>query len=253
MLEIKNLCVNRSKREVLEGISLTVERGKFYAVTGRNGAGKSTLLGCVSGTVKYEGKIELCNKDIKEYTAKERARLVSYLPQSLAAVPFTVGDLVGFGRNPYGDTDTQKGRAEAEKAMADAGISRLSQKAVDGISGGERQLSYFAMCLCQYAPLMLLDEPVNNCDLEHAVRLLDTVKNECVKGKSALCVLHDLSLAVKYADGIIIIDEGRCVFSGTTEECLEKKMIEETFGVVRRNADGEIFFSANFPTKTIDF
>lgn len=241
MLEVTNLSSGYHKTEVLHDINLFFEKGKFYAVIGKNGSGKSTLVDCISSVIKYDGSISFDGENIKGMSVSERAKRISLLPQQVLSVPFTVRELCGFGRNPYGDITTSKDIID--KALETAGIFELADKKVNEISGGERQLCYFAMNLCQDSDIMILDEPVSNLDIEHEAKILSLAKEKCNGGKTVICVMHNLSQAVRFADGIVILDKGKCVFFGSKETCLEKEMIEKYFGVRRFDSDGEIFFS----------
>ncbi len=242
MLEVRDLSFSYGDKRVLDNINLTFEKGKLYCIVGRNSAGKSTLVSCLACLVGYDGSITLDGKEISEMSHIARAKRISLLSQSVRAVPFTAGELVSFGRNPYGDIRT-KGDALAKKSMEKVGIEHLYGKKVSNISGGERQLSYFAMSLCQNADIMLLDEPTANLDMEYAKRILDISKQKAQEGKTVICVLHNLSDAVRYADEIIVMDKGRVKFSGTKNDCLAGCAIEENFGVKKHTVDGEVFFS----------
>ena len=240
MIEIKDLSAFYGKSAVLTDINLCFEKGGFYAIVGKNGSGKSTLLSCLSGIKKYGGSIEYDGVDIQKISDVDRAKTISCLPQQVLAVPFTVYELCSFGRNPHGDIKSS--REKVIGTLEKAGILHLSDKRADEISGGERQLSYFAMNICQDAKVLLLDEPTANLDIEYQSKILSCAKQMCNDGKTVICVMHNLSEAVKYADGLTVLDKGKCVFSGSKAECLQKQIIENNFGVKRFCTDGEIFF-----------
>lgn len=241
MLEIKNLSAFYGKNKVLDGINLAFEKGFFHAVVGRNGSGKSTLAGCIAGINKHVGNITYDGVDVSTLSVSDRAKRISLLSQQVLPVPFTVRELVCFGRNPLGDI--KNSRELVDEALERAGIMHLSDKRVDEISGGERQLSYFAMNLCQDADIMIFDEPTANADIDFEAKILSCAKQLCVSGKTVICVMHNLSLAVRYADTVSVLENGKCVFSGDTDTCLDKRVIENCFGVRRFCADGNIFFS----------
>ncbi len=242
MLEVKNLSAYYGRHKALDNINLRFEKGKFYAIIGRNSSGKSTLISCLASLMKYEGELYFSGKKLSDYPLCDRAKKISILPQQVLPVPFTVYELVCFGRNPYGDIKSV-GKEKVNEAIKRAGIEKLCHKKVNELSGGERQLSYFAMNLCQDSDIMILDEPTSNLDIEHEVKILSLAKERCNAGKTVICVIHNLSQAVKYADEVAILDEGQCVFSGSKETCLEGMMIEKNFGVRRFETDGEFFFS----------
>lgn len=242
MLEVKNLSACYGRHKVLDNINLRFEKGMFYAIIGKNSSGKSTLVNCLASLMKYEGEIYLSGKKLSDHSLCDRAKKISILPQQVLPVPFTVYELISFGRTPYGDIKSV-GKEKVNEAIKRAGIEKLCGKKVNELSGGERQLSYFAMNLCQNADVMILDEPTSNLDIEHEAKILSLAKERCDNGKTVVCVMHNLSQAVKYADGIVILDGGKCVFSGSKDTCLEDMMIEKNFGVRRFDADGEVFFS----------
>lgn len=242
MLEVKRVSAYYGKYKALDNINLSFEKGKFYAIIGRNSSGKSTLIGCLASLMKYEGKIYLLGKKLSDYPLCDRAKKISILPQQVLPVPFTVYELISFGRNPYGDIKSV-GKEKVNEAIKRAGIEKLCDKKVNELSGGERQLSYFAMNLCQDAEVMILDEPTSNLDIEHEAKILSLAKAQCNVGKTVICVIHNLSQAIKYADEVVILDGGKCVFSGSKETCLEDMVIEKSYGVRRFEVCGEVFFS----------
>lgn len=241
MLEIEKLSAFYGKTKVLDNINLCFEKGKFYTVIGRNGSGKSTLVHCISGIKEYEGRIVCGGDDITKLSAADRAKRISLLPQQVLPAPFTVYELCSFGRNPHGDI--RNSREKIASALEKANVSHLSEKRVDEISGGERQLSYFAMNICQDADTILLDEPTANLDMDYESKILSCAKEMCKSGKTVICVMHNLSQAVKYADEIVLLDKGRCIFSGSVKNCLDTNSIENNFGVRRHESEGQIFFS----------
>ncbi len=230
MLEVKNLCVSYGKEKILDNINLTFEKGLFYAVLGRNGAGKSTLARSIMSLTSYDGQILLDGRNIAEYSPCERAKRISYLPQKLSAVPFTARELIGFGRTPYGDLKG-KGGERVLSAMELLDISHLEKRRVNSLSGGERQLCYFAMNLCQDTDIMLLDEPNSSCDIVNEGQMFSVTKDKCLEGKTAICIFHNLAYALKLADRLILLDKGSCVFSGTPKECKACGVLERVFGV----------------------
>ncbi|MBQ7399243.1 MAG: ABC transporter ATP-binding protein [Clostridia bacterium] len=242
MLEIKNLFCHYGKRCVLENINLSFEEGKFYAVIGKNSSGKSTLINCISGVKGYGGSIVCDGRDLKSISDKERAETISCLYQNATQSSFTVREMCAFGRSAFRDEKAER-ESRVDRALEKAGISHLAQRRACEVSGGERQLCYFAMNLCQDAHILLLDEPTSNLDAEHEALLLSAAKGMCCEGKTVICVIHNLSRAIKYADNVVVIDGGKCVFSGRKEECLEKNVIEKNFGVKKYAVNDEIFFA----------
>lgn len=245
MLEIKDISVVRNKKEILKDVSFSVIPHTITVIIGKNGSGKSTLLSCFTGETKHKGSIHYSDTDLSMMNAKQRAGLVSFLPQNLPAVPIAVESLVAMGRNPYVDVGkrfSEKDKEQIEKAISDVDIEKLRHKKLTELSGGEKQKAYIAMVLAQNTRIIALDEPTTYMDIEFQrefISLLKTLKDK--HKKTLLVVMHDLSGAVDFADFIVLLNEGRVVVSGKKEEVLQSGKIESTFNVKKYEVeiDGE--------------
>lgn len=244
MLKFDNISVFYGKKQVIFDISASIERGKFTAIIGRNGSGKSTLLSALTSQIAYSGKILLDGRDISSIDRRERAKMISFLPQNLPVTQFTVGETVAFGREPHISFKlTEADLGIVEKSLEKCGISHLKDKKLTEISGGERQMAYLAMTLAQDADVLLLDEPTTYMDAPHARKFLEILKMAQADGKTVAAVMHDLTAAAKYADNVILIDSGRIVFAGTRDDCIESGEIERIMGVEKHSLDdGAVVF-----------
>ncbi len=248
MLKIQNVSVRYGEKEILKDVSLSLRPHRLTVLVGRNGSGKSTLLSCVNQQIPYTGTITEGEKNLALLPPRERAKTVAILPQTLPAPHIPAWDMAAFGRNPYLDFTgrlTDADRQAVASALQDAQAEGLAQRYVDTLSGGERQRVALAMILAQNTPIALLDEPTAHMDQTYGeafLQLLQELKR--ARKKTFLVILHDLTLAARYADDIAVLDEGRIVFSGTREECLAGNVIEKTFGLKRYCTEGKIFFSA---------
>ena len=244
MLKIKNLSASYGKKVVLFDLSAELKSGRFTAILGKNGSGKSSLLSCIGGIKSYSGKILLDECDISSIPSRERAKKLSFLPQNLPITQFTVRETVAFGREPYASFKLSEQDIEIiDNSIEKCGISHLENKRLGEISGGERQMAYLAMTLAQDADVIMLDEPTTYMDAPHARRFLDILHQEAENGKTVVAVMHDLTAAVKYADNIILIDEGRIIFAGSREECIKSGEIERVMGVKKHSLDdGAVVF-----------
>lgn len=248
MLEIKNVSVRYGEKEILKDVSFSLQPHRLTVLVGRNGSGKSTLLSCVNRQIPYSGSIWAEKKNLALLPPRERAKTVAILPQTLPAPHIPAADMVAFGRNPYLDFTgrlTEKDREMVAAALRDVQGEGFARRYVDTLSGGEKQRIALAMILAQNTPLALLDEPTAHMDQsyeENFLCLLQELKTR--KKKTFLVILHDLTLAARYADDIVVLEEGCIVFAGTKEECLEKRILEETFGLKRYTVEDKIFFSA---------
>jgi len=240
MLKIENLSAFYGKKQVLFDLSFNLEPGKFTAILGKNGSGKSSLLSCLASQKRYSGKILLGEREISEIPPRERAKIISCLPQNLPLTQFSVRETVAFGREPYISFKlTDSDNEIVEKSIEKCGISHLKDKVLTEISGGERQMAYLAMTLAQDADILLLDEPTTYMDAPNAREFLSTLKQAQSEGKTVAAVMHDLTAAVKYADDILLIDGGKVVFAGTREECIKSGEIERIMGVEKHSLDDE--------------
>ena len=245
MLEIKNISVTKNKKEILHNVSFSVKPHTITAVIGKNASGKSTLISCLTGESKYKGSIFFSDDDISLLNSKQRARLVSLLPQNLPAVPITVEKLVEMGRNPYTDIGkrlSEKDAEQIEKAIESAGIQNIRHKKLTEISGGERQKAYIAMVLSQNTRMIALDEPTTYMDVQVEKAFMSLIRALKEKHKKTiLVVMHDLSRAVEIADNILLLDDGRVKEFGKTQDVLQSGAIEEVFGVMQYECelDGE--------------
>ncbi len=248
MLEVKNLSVRYGTKAILDDVSFSLRPHRLTVLVGRNGAGKSTLFGCVGQQVAYTGTITEGEKNLALVSPRERAKSIAILPQSLPSPHITGRELVSLGRNPYLDFTgrlAQQDKQAVENALRDADALELAERYVDTLSGGEKQRVLLAMILAQNTPIALLDEPTAHLDLGYEaafLELLQKLKKE--RKKTFLLILHDLNLAARYTDDLIVLEGGRVAFAGSREECLEREVLEKTFCLRRYTVEDRIFFSA---------
>ncbi len=252
MLEFHEISVRLGGKTILETVSFQLRPHRLTALVGKNGSGKSTLLGCVNQQIPYTGTIREGEKDLALLAPKERARSIAILPQTLPAPHIQGREMVSFGRNPYLDLTGRLRQADetaVDWALAEANATELANRYVDTLSGGERQRVALAMILAQNTPIVLLDEPTSHMDqLQEAAFLTRLSELKRTRKKTFLVVLHDLTLAAGFADDLIVLDQGKVVFAGTKEACLEGKILENTFDLCRytinKGGEEKIFFSA---------
>ena len=255
MLEIKDLSVNFGPRKVLDRVSFSLGPQRLTVLVGRNGAGKSTLFGCVNQQIPYGGAITWESGDLAKLQPRQRAKTIAILPQSLPWPQITGREMVALGRNPYLDFTgklREADREAVETALEEAQAWDLADRYVNTLSGGEKQRIALAMILAQNTPVALLDEPTAHLDLGHEAAFLDRLlqlKN--TKRKTFLLILHDLNLAVRYADERVVLDGGRVVFAGEKEICLERGVLEATFGLKRYTMTDEAGMHIFFAPKTV--
>ncbi|GAA1514664.1 ABC transporter ATP-binding protein [Nocardioides humi] len=222
--------------EVLKGISTSIPRGRLTVIVGPNGSGKSTLLMTLArimapsgGVVRVEGR------DSAGLRGRELARLLALLPQEATAPEgIRVWELVSRGRHPHRGFWQPLGAEDhraVEEALELTGCRELAQRRMVELSGGQRQRVWIALALAQRSPVLLLDEPTAHLDLSHALDVLDIGVRLTAAGKTVVTVLHDLNLAARYADRIIVVDGGQVVGAGAPTEVITPELVGEVFGV----------------------
>jgi len=235
MLRIENLCAGYENQECLHRISAKIQPGILTAVIGPNGCGKSTLMKCLAGLLKHSaGSVWLNSRDLRKIPEKERARYISYMPQSRVTPDISVRQLVTHGRYPHlkwGQNLSNADREIVNRALERTDMLPYAMRSVSRLSGGERQRAYLAMMLAQQTPVMLLDEPTTYLDLSSQFSLMELLRGLCREGHGAVAVLHDLSLALEYADRILLMQDGRLVAEGTPEEVFHTGKIQQVFNV----------------------
>ena len=234
MLEIKNICAGYSGEPVLRDLSLTIPRGTVTVIVGPNGCGKSTLLKVLAGILPATGSVMLDGQELLTLPGRERAKKVAFLPQSRQIPEITVRNLVLHGRFPYLSYPRRYRQADekiAEEAMTQMGIGELADRKLTTLSGGQRQKAYIAMALAQDTPVVLLDEPNTFLDIAHQLQLMNHVRALAAAGKTVVTVLHDLPLAMEWADYLAVLSEGKCLFHGSPEEAFRSESLCGAFGV----------------------
>lgn len=234
MLEIRNLSAGYPGNPVLQDISLTFRQGSVNVIVGPNGCGKSTLLKALTGILPASGSVKLEGQELLSLSRRELAKKVSFLPQNRPVPEITAGNLVLHGRFPYLSYPRryrQEDHRIASEAMKKMGIGDLAERRLSTLSGGQRQKVYIAMALAQDTPVILLDEPNTFLDISHQLQLMDQARALAAEGKTVVLVLHDLAMALEYADFLAVISEGICLFQGNPEETFLSGNLDRAFGI----------------------
>lgn len=235
MVDIQHLTAGYGGAPVLQNLNLTFHPGELTAIIGPNGCGKSTLLRSIVGlTPKVEGQLSLDGTDLKKLSPAQLAQQIAYLPQNKQAPDMTAAQLVLHGRFPYlryPRRYRQSDRDIAQGAMEALGISHLADVPVPQLSGGTQQKCRIAMALCQDSPVILMDEPLSFLDISHQLDLMALARELARQGKTMVLVLHDLALALKWADRLILMEKGTIRQAGTPAELVDGGHLELVFGV----------------------
>lgn len=233
MIEISKISKRYQDTTVLDNITTTIQRGGITSIIGPNGAGKSTLLSIIGRLLMPEnGKVCVNGLDVATTESDVLAKSLSILRQENQFVSrLTVEELVSFGRYPY-----SKGRLTLEdKKIIDESLDFLNltefrHRYLDELSGGQRQRTYVAMVLCQDTEYVMLDEPLNNLDMKHAVIMMKLLRKAADElGKTIIIVIHDINFASVYSDYILAMRNGQLYYHGSPKEIMKSEIIEDIF------------------------
>lgn len=244
-LRVDGLSVIKNGSRLMGDISFTLNPGELCVILGPNGAGKTTLLRAILGLEPDAiGKAMLGEEIIADMPPMTRARHIAYLPQMRRlAWPARVSDIVSLGRFAYGVNLAKLGssdQAVVDGAMADCDLLHLKARRADSLSGGELARLHCARAFAAQAPILLADEPVASLDPQHQFRILDLIRTFVDNGGSALVILHDISLAARYADRLLWVKDGKLIADGPPQTSLTATQLAEIYGVDAQVNDTDI-------------
>ncbi|WP_444882821.1 ABC transporter ATP-binding protein [Microbulbifer sp. PSTR4-B] len=223
--------LQRGRKSVLHGVNCVFKPFELTAVVGPNGAGKSSLLQCLSGVLSPDaGHVELNGLDAGQLPASQRARLGAFLPQSeTPAWSLSAADMVALGLLPWGRLPDREQRIQQALLLVDA--QEFAQRPVTQLSGGELRRVQLARLLVGRAPLLIADEPTAALDIRHQLQLMQNFRSLADSGKTVVLALHDLSLAARFCDRILLMLDGELLAQGTPQQVLTPTLIGEAYGV----------------------
>ena len=223
-------------QKLLDGVDLHADRGQLVGLIGPNGAGKSTLLRAMSGILRcHDGAVRLEGRDLESLSSRDVAASLALVPQ---IAPYTHGftaiELVLMGRYPHLGRFQIEGREDdriARESMRLTETEQFLDRTLDTLSGGERQRVFVSRALAQQPLVLLLDEPTSNLDVFHQLKVFDLVRRLVDDGLTAVAAIHDLNMAARYCDRLVLLTEGRVLADGSPEEVLSPEAIERAFSV----------------------
>lgn len=221
-------------RPILHRVSFEVVRGEYLAIVGPNGAGKTTLLKCLDRLLPCSGRIELFGQSLTQYRRRELAKRVGYVPQiDGRTLPLSVEEFVGLGRYPFLNAFapmSAEDRAAVRRALDETGMTALADRAIDTLSGGERQKAMIAAALAQGADVLLLDEPTTFLDFRHQSEIRSLLRRaHRQRGTTILAVTHDVNAAALDADRALALREGEVVFDGPPRQLMQPELLQAIY------------------------
>jgi iron complex transport system ATP-binding protein len=242
MLVAQQLEVALSGRPILNGVSLSLPSRQLVALVGPNGAGKTTLLRALAGLVPSTGGIEVGGDHLSSLSLRERAKRFGYLPQGhLVHWPLPAKDVVALGRYPHGATDPARLSPRDEEAVLRAmqvtNVVAFAERPVTELSGGERSRVALARVLAVEAPIILADEPIASLDPRYQIDVMLNLRSAADRGVLVVVVTHDLGLAARFADTVLVLSDGKLVAQGKPEQALSEQIMADVFRISAYRAD----------------
>lgn len=236
IIRVKDLVYTYGKVKALDGLTFEINRGEFVGLVGPNGSGKTTLLKCLSKLyTPQEGSIQLDGRDLRKLSQSEGAKIYAVVPAEFSMdMNITINDTVLLGRYPYLESlwwEKERDEKIALDAMEKFNVLDFGNRKLGELSSGEKQRVLIAKAIAQEAKVLLIDEPVAHLDLGYQMGIMEMLKGLANDGVTILAAMHELNLAVKYCDKLIVLDKGKVVACGKPGEIVTQKLIEDVYGV----------------------
>ncbi len=244
MIKIENLTVKYGTQNIIKSIDVEIESGEFVSIIGPNGAGKSTLLKAVMKNLDVSsGEIYLKGKNLKNVSHREKSKIIGFVPQDYnISFDFSVYDIVEMGRNPHKERFKKSefdDKQIIEDALTKTNTIEFKDKNFNNLSGGEKQRVIIARALAQQPEILILDEATSNLDIHHQLDILELIHSlNREEGITVLTIMHDLNLASRFSDKIILLNEGMVSKVGTPDEVIDEKVLRTIYDmemIVREN------------------
>ena len=240
-ISLINVSVVIDDRSIIKDLTLDVEPGALVGIIGPNGAGKTTLAKTIVGlSLPTSGSVDLLERPLPSYSNNERAKIISYLPQDAPAHwPISVREVVALGRFAYqGAKETKENLDRAvEGALRATDALDLKDRSISNLSGGEYARVMLARALVANAPVLLVDEPIASLDPYHQIHVMEILRQYADQQKTVLAILHDLTLAGRFCDRLVLMKDGEIISDGSADEVLRQDVLEDAYDI--RTVGGE--------------
>ena len=246
MIDVKSISFSYGKKKVLNNINAQFNTGELTFIIGANGSGKSTLLSLIARLLFPDcGTLHIDEKSYTSFSSKDFAKKVSIMVQQRKIPDISVREFVSYGRYPYRSFSkgfSEKDERIVENALLKTGTKEFSKMPLSCLSGGERQRVYIAMLLAQDTPYILLDEPTTFLDIQHSIEIMELLRELKNDGKGIICVMHDISSALKYADRILILKDGNLLLDCAADIAAQSVELKAALGITCKKVivDGEV-------------
>lgn len=237
ILRFENITVSYGERDVIRDFSCTVNRGEFVSLIGPNGSGKSTLIHAVTGIVEPKaGEIYVAGRNNKSMSARERAQITAVVPQNFHAnFAFKAKEIVAMGRHPFlgrMQSESTEDYKIIDEALAETGTLHLRERKITQLSGGERQRIIISAALAQQPQLLILDEPTNHLDIQYTLEIMQLMRKlNREKGITIFAVLHDINMAARFSDRIVVLNQGEKVQEGPSREIISEDILKPVYKI----------------------
>ncbi|KQW19197.1 ABC transporter [Afipia sp. Root123D2] len=234
-LSARNVSVIRGRRSIVDDATMALNTGELTILAGPNGAGKTTLARAMAGVLAFNGSVTFDGGDLTAMPPRARARALAYLPQGHQFHwPMSVRSIIALGREPHADPLSQQSaadRAAIQRAMEATATEDFATRTITTLSGGERARVAMARALATEAPVLIADEPTASLDERHQLIVMELLQQIAHQGAAVLAIIHDLTLAMRFADRVVLMNEGRIVANDTPPLALTPDRIAAVFGI----------------------
>ena len=232
-INARDLCVSLGERDILHNLTFDVGSGRFVGLLGPNGSGKTTLLRTLGGLLPYRGDLSFGGTSLREWKPRNLARRLAFVRQSVAlSFDFSVSELILLGRSPHKrwlEDYAESDRERMKEALALTDLVGFESRSVLSLSGGEMQRVFLAQALVQESDVLLLDEPTAHLDVHYQFEFMDLVRDLVAGGRTAIAVFHDLEMAARYADEVLVLRDGVKAATGPPADVLSEDLIARVF------------------------